>query len=562
MVHSVALGQLEIFEDVLLTVDLRGRIVDVIDLTSPQCGSKDLAERDAVVAGVVAQWAATNPKRFEYLDLSGSGKLLVPGFVDAHAHAPQYAFVGTGMDLPLLQWLETYTFPCEAKFADTDHARRVYSKAVRRSLSFGTTFSSWFATIHLDASKALVDVVRVHGQRAHVGKVSMDRNSPKFYVEKDTRAALRDVEAFVDYVHDTNKAAEDAEEAAVGVLGRSRGSGGSSGTKREPLVTPSIIPRFVPTCSSEMMRGLGNISRTRAAVVAADSQQQQQQQPQDLISATGAAPSFSTLPRHKSLLPVHSHLSESPAEISWVKDLHPDCATYADVYKSHGLLHERSYMAHCCHCCPTERGLLRAMGCGMVHCPSSNFMLKSGVMDVRSALNEGSKVALGSDIAGGYSSNILDAMRQAIIASRVCSFHPPETQGQDSSGVTGGSEYTPLTYAEVFHLATVGGAEVLGMGNELGNLRPGMQFDALVVDPAARGGPIDLFGGESTLERFEKFLFLGDDRNVEQVFVNGIRVMRTTDGQKAWPLAESHALRRDQGSGMMSSGQFGASGFL
>ena len=43
-------------------------------------------------------------------------------------------------------------------------------------------------------------------------------------------------------------------------------------------------------------------------------------------------------------------MSESKAEIAWVKELHPEAETYADVYKDHGLLHERSYMAHCVHC--------------------------------------------------------------------------------------------------------------------------------------------------------------------------------------------------------------------
>ena len=159
-------------------------------------------------------------------------------------------------------------------------------------------------------------------------------------------------------------------------------------------------------------------------------------------------------------------------------------------------------------------------------------------MDVRTALNEGVKVALGSDIAGGYSSSILDAMRQAIIASRVSSFNPPKDDA-GAGQLSGGSEYLPLTCAEAFHLATVGGAQVLGMGDSLGNFRPGKRFDSLVVDPAAAGGPIDLFGGETTLERFEKFLFLGDDRNIEQVFVDGARVVsRSPEGLPSWPLAE------------------------
>ncbi len=76
-------------------------------------------------------------------------------------------------------------------------------------------------------------------------------------------------------------------------------------------------------------------------------------------------------------------------------------------------------------------------------------------------------------------------------------------------------------YAEAFHLGTVGGAEVLGLEAVCGNFAPGKQLDALVVDCGA--GVIDLFGRETTLEKFEKFLFLGDDRNIAQVWVDGTK---------------------------------------
>lgn len=91
-------------------------------------------------------------------------------------------------------------------------------------------------------------------------------------------------------------------------------------------------------------------------------------------------------------LPVQSHLSESPGEIAWVSSLHPEHATYAEVYYHHGLLHHGTYMAHCCHSDEIERGYLAQSGCGVVHCASSNFMLGSGVMDVRKFIEEGIQV--------------------------------------------------------------------------------------------------------------------------------------------------------------------------
>ncbi len=99
------------------------------------------------------------------------GQLLLPGFVDMHVHAPQYRFTGTATDTPLMQWLEDYTFPCEAAMQDPSTARDVYTKAVARLLKHGTTTAMYFGTIHSVANEMLVDVVRGLGQRALVGKV-------------------------------------------------------------------------------------------------------------------------------------------------------------------------------------------------------------------------------------------------------------------------------------------------------------------------------------------------------------------------------------------------------
>ena len=128
---------------------------------------------------------------------SNCTKFICPGFVDAHAHAPQHAFTGTGMDLPLLEWLQTYTFPHEARFSNVKHAQQIYDRAVVSHLRNGSTTVSYFATIHIEACKVLVDIVRDRGQRALVGKVNMDRNSPDNYCET-TENSLRDTQTFVE----------------------------------------------------------------------------------------------------------------------------------------------------------------------------------------------------------------------------------------------------------------------------------------------------------------------------------------------------------------------------
>ena len=139
VVHSKTQTQLEYLPDALLVVDHArdGLILALIDVAH-----KPVEEVDEIAALAHAH---------EIIEFKG--RIIMPGFVDTHAHAPQYAFTGTGMNLPLLQWLETYTFPCESKFADLAFAREVYSRSVRRHLMNGTTTCSYFATLHLEASK-------------------------------------------------------------------------------------------------------------------------------------------------------------------------------------------------------------------------------------------------------------------------------------------------------------------------------------------------------------------------------------------------------------------------
>lgn len=175
IVHSIGFGEIELIENGMIVYDCFGVIQNVFDLS--KVALKDI---DVKIDGII----------------DCSGKLIVPGFVDAHCHAPQYVFTGTGMDLPLLAWLEKYTFPSESRFSDIEFARRAYKKAIKRHMKSGTTFASYFATLHNDASKVLVEVINEVGQRAFVGKVSMDRNCPDFYIE-NTDDGCRDAEDFV-----------------------------------------------------------------------------------------------------------------------------------------------------------------------------------------------------------------------------------------------------------------------------------------------------------------------------------------------------------------------------
>lgn len=145
--------------------------------------------------------------------------------------------------------------------------------------------------------------------------------------------------------------------------------------------------------------------------------------------------------------------------------------------------------------------------CSVSHCPNSNFAINSSCLDVRDLLQREIKFSLGTDVSGGYSNCMLDACRQAIIASKVVSFNKGSW---------------PLTAAEAFSLATIGGAAALEMTTELGNLLPGKYFDALIVNVAANPQIPISYESNPTLENFfKKFIFCGDDRCIQQVFVSG-----------------------------------------
>lgn len=109
-------------------------------------------------------------------------QFLLPGFIDCHIHAPQMPNIGLGLETDLLDWLQLYTFPMEAKYSDLKFATDVYKKVVARTLSVGTTCACYFATNHKEASEVLVDEAIRQGQRAFVGKVSANCLCPDYYL--------------------------------------------------------------------------------------------------------------------------------------------------------------------------------------------------------------------------------------------------------------------------------------------------------------------------------------------------------------------------------------------
>ena len=163
-----------------------------------------------------------------------SGNLIIPGMVDLHLHAPQYAYRGTKMDLPLLDWLNSNTFPEEAKYEDMNYAKAAYKNFVEDLKESPTTRAVIFATLHKEATLCLMDLLEKSGLETMVGKVNMDRNSPDYLTEHSAEEALENTRNWLqaipkDYRH----------------------------------CHPILTPRFTPTCSDALMEGLGKIKEEK-----------------------------------------------------------------------------------------------------------------------------------------------------------------------------------------------------------------------------------------------------------------------------------------------------------
>ena len=118
--------------------------------------------------------------------------LILQSFADLHLHAPQYPMLGMGMDLPLLDWLNAYAFPTEARFADTGYAREIYRRLARELIANGTTRVCMFSSLHTDATLILMEELEKAGVTGYVGKVNMDRNAAPGVLEETTEASMRE----------------------------------------------------------------------------------------------------------------------------------------------------------------------------------------------------------------------------------------------------------------------------------------------------------------------------------------------------------------------------------
>ena len=366
-------------------------------------------------------------------------RLISPGFVDAHIHYPQTAIIAS-WGKRLIDWLNSYTFPEEMRFADPAYAKQAAESCLDLLLAHGTTTLCSYATIHPASVDALFDAAQTRGMRVLAGKTCMDRNAPEGL--RDTpRSAYDDSKALLERWHGQNR------------------------------LSYVITPRFAPTSSPEQLEALGALWA---------------EYPDCLMQ---------------------THLSEQTEEIEWVRALFPEARDYLDVYERFGLIGRGALFGHAIHLEARERARLREAGAALIHCPTSNAFIGSGMFDMAGLKAGGQRVGLASDIGGGSSFSMLRTMASAyeIAQLRGTALHP----------------------AQLWWLATAGSAAALGLEGRIGSLAPGKEADLIVLDLESTPAIAQRARNAETLwEALFPTIMMGDDRAIDETWVNGRPVAR------------------------------------
>ena len=281
--------------------------------------------------------------------------LIIPGLTDLHVHAPQYTFRASGMDLELLDWLNTYAFPQEARYENLEFARSAYSIFAEDMKKSPNTRACIFGTLHVPATELLMELMDKTGLKTMIGKVNMDRNGSPILQETSAEASAQ---ATVTWIEDT--------------------------LNRFENTTPILTPRFTPACTDQLMAKLSQI-----------------QKKYHLPMQSHLSENFGEIEWVKELCPGTHFYGESYHQFQLFGG---DCPTI---------------MAHCVHSSEEELALMKKQGVYVAHCPQSNTNLSSGIAPARHYLEAGLHVGLGSDIAGGTSLSILRAMADAIQVSKL-----------------------------------------------------------------------------------------------------------------------------------------------
>ena len=360
--------------------------------------------------------------------------LILPGFIDAHAHYPQTAMIAS-WGKRLIDWLNGYTFPEEMRFHDAAYAAEIAKTYFDLTLANGTTTTTSFCTIHPESVDAYFSEAQGRGLRAVGGKTCMDRNAPD---------GLRDT---------AQSAFDDSKTLLAKWHGKNR-------------LTYAVTPRFSPTSTREQLNALGALWA-----------------------------------EHPDCL-MQTHLSEQTEEIAWVRELFPEARDYLDTYEAAGLIGPGALFGHAIHLTDRERARLLETGSSLVHCPTSNTFIGSGLFDMDGLMRAGQIVGLATDTGGGSSFSMLRTMAAA--------YEVGQLNGH------------ALHASELIWLATAGSARALRLQDKVGTLAPGFAADLVVLDLASTPAIAQRASRADTIwDQLFPTIMMGDDRAIRDVRISG-----------------------------------------
>ncbi len=396
-----------------------------------------MLDADVGIEGDTIRAVAPGLRGAREVDLAG--KWLLPGFVQTHVHLVQTLFRGLADDLLLLDWLRTRIWPLE-RAHDPESVHASARLGVTELLAGGTTAILDMATVH--HTDAVFEAAAEAGIRLYCGAAMMDRDN-EAGLSLPLEASLR---------------------AACDLADRWHGKG---------LLRYAFAPRFVPSCSDELLVETAREARARGCLL-------------------------------------HTHASENRGEVELVRSLvGTDNVLHLDRL---GFTGPDVALAHCIHLTEAEEAVLARTGTRVLHCPSSNLKLGSGVARVPELLAKGVHVSLGAD--GAPCNNRLDMFAEMRLAALV---QKPRL------------DPTAMPAPLVLRMATAAGAEALGFPG--GVVAPGHVADLVVLDPDRVWGGGDPHGA---------VVYALDTRAVTQVWVAGRKVAE--DGHVlAWDTGETVA---------------------
>jgi guanine deaminase len=435
--HAPKQGEIEFLRKTLIEVDGQGNIQSLMDENHANYQSSiDTAEQEGT------------------LTILQAGQYLLPGLIDLHIHAPQFPQLGKALHLPLEDWLQQCTFPLEARYQDEAFAANVYQKLVSTLLANGTTTGLYFATLHLEASTILAKTCLELGQRAFVGKLNMDNKAecPEFYCEENAEVSLETTIEFINRVKT--------------MLGNDH-----------QLVQPVITPRFIPSCSDQVLEGLGEIAEQTDCHI-------------------------------------QTHCSESDWEHNYVIDRHGKTDSHS--LNDFGLLTRHTILAHSNFISEDDCDVIQEKGAGIAHCPLSNYYFSNAVFPLRRALDRQMHVGLGTDISGGPSASIIENCRHAVHASRLREEGTNPALEQSQRGLAG----SRIDFMEAFWCATRGGAIALDI--PAGSFEVGHKFDAFIMDINAPNSNITAYDNyDDEMDILQKIISGAGRQNVMKTWVDG-----------------------------------------